>query len=355
MSFNSTKILNFALCAALGLAGLWGIARWVLPWIWPFLIAWGAAALLEPGVAYLCRRGLGRPLASGICVLGFLLGTGGLLWLICGRAVAELSELAPRLPGILAGLTDTLRAWRGALERWLERSPEGLRLWADAALTGIADALLRLPAALAGRLPGLLRDAAAAAPAALLFAVTAGIGTYFVSASYPALLHGAARLLPERFLCRARLLRRDLRRTLGRWLKAEGLMSLFVCFVLSGAFLLLGIPYALLLALLTALVDALPVLGAGAVLLPWAVWAFLGGDTPLAVGLAVTYAAVTVLRSCIQAKLLGDQLGLHPLAALAAIYAGWKLWGVWGMLVFPVAAICIKQALPGLEGLFPRL
>ena len=101
--------------------------------------------------------------------------------------------------------------------------------------------------------------------------------------------------------------------------------------------------------LLTAVVDALPVLGAGTVLLPWALYEMLTGQVPLALGLAITYAAVTVLRSAIQAKLLGDQLGLHPLASLAAIYAGWTLCGVLGMLLFPILAICVKQAIPGLE------
>ena len=126
-------------------------------------------------------------------------------------------------------------------------------------------------------------------------------------------------------------------------------MSLIICAVLAGAFLLLRLRYALLLALLTAVVDALPVLGVGTVLLPWALYELLTGQVPLALGLAITYAAVTVLRSAIQAKLLGDQLGLHPLASLAAIYAGWTLGGVMGMLLFPILAICVKQALPGLE------
>ena len=89
------------------------------------------------------------------------------------------------------------------------------------------------------------------------------------------------------------------------------------------------------------------------VLLFWRQGSFAAlGETPKlywfggVLGLVIT---VTVLRSAIQAKLLGDQLGLHPLASLAAIYAGWTLGGVMGMLLFPILAICVKQALPGLE------
>ena len=343
----SSKLINIAIYIALGLAALYAAARWLLPWLWPFLIAGAAAAAMEPAVAYLCRRGLKRGVAAGICALLFLAAALGLLWLICGRAAHELTELSRRLPEIVKGVSATLRDWQAALDGWIERAPEGLAAPAEAAVAGAMESLGSIPGKLAGKLPGVLSGVASSAPSVLLFAVTALIGTYFISASYPDLLHGAARLLPDRFLCRARLLRRDLRRTLGRWLRAQGLMTLITFGVLAAAFLMLGVRYALLLALLTAVIDALPVLGTGTVLLPWAVFDFLTGDVPEGVGLAITYAAVTFLHSSLQAKLLGDQLGLHPLATLAAIYAGWKLWGVWGMVLFPILAVCVKQALPG--------
>ena len=344
---NRRIFINYALAAGFGIAGLYAAGRWVLPWLWPFLIAWAWAAALEPLVGRLCRRGWKRPIAAGACLLGTLAAVLGLLWLLLARAAGELGELLPRLPGLLSDAAATVRGWKGALDGWSDRAPGELGLWLDRAVSGLTERLGALPGELAGKLPKVISGLAAAAPSALLFAATAVIGTYFISASYPELLHGAARLLPDRFLCRARLLRRDLRRTLGRWLRALALMGGIVCAVTAAAFLLLGVRYALLLAVLTAAVDALPVLGAGAVLLPWAAWAFLNGDVPLGTGLVITYAALSVLRSCMQAKLLGDNLGLHPLWALAAIYAGWTLWGVKGMLLFPVAAVCVKQALPG--------
>ena len=343
MGASSAKILNIVLYSILTLAALYAAVHWVLPWLTPFLIAGAAAALLEPAVAYLCRQGLKRPMAAGVCSFIFLAAALALLWLLCGRALRELSELTGRLPEILAGVSATLEDWKGVLDGWISRAPAELGTLLESAVEGAADSLERIPAQLAGRLPGAVSGLAAAAPTALLFAVTALIGTYFISASYPELLHGAAKLLPDRFLYRARALRRDLRRTLGRWLRAQGIMSGITFGVLAAAFLLLRVRYALLLALFTAVVDALPVLGTGTVLLPWAVYDFLTGNVPLGTGLAITYAAVTVLRSSIQAKLLGDQLGLHPLATLAAIYAGWKLWGVWGVIVFPLLAILLKH------------
>lgn len=337
---SSPRLRTAALALALTAVGAYAAVHWFLPWLLPFLIAASAAALLEPAVACLCRRGCVRGAASGICVMGALALLVLLVWLLGGRLAHECMELLPRLPGMLSAFLDTLRTWQMALERGI---PDGLAHWTEQAVSGAADALADLPSQAASRLPRLLSALAAAAPEALLFTVTTVIGAYFISASYPELQSCAARLLPERFQMWSRPLWRSLRQMLGRWLRAQGLLSLITCAVLAVAFLLLRVRYALLLALLTALIDALPVLGTGTVLLPWAVYDLLTGNVPRFVGLLVTYAAATVLRSCIQAKLLGDQLGLHPLASLMSIYAGWKLCGVWGMLLFPLLAVCLKQ------------
>ena len=349
MRLTSSKLTNAALSLLCFAAGVYAAVRWLLPWAAPFLLAGAAAALLEPAVAGLARRGIPRTAAAGACLLGALGAAAGLLWLLLRRLALELGELAARAPEIARTLSGVLTRWESALRSALARLPESLGAWLDRALSGAEEGLLRLPAELSRRALRLLPALAAEAPKALLFTVTAVIGAYFISAGYPELLHLAARLLPERFLYRARLLRRELRRTLGRWLRAQGILLAITFAMLTAAFALLRVDYALLLALLTALIDALPVLGTGTVLLPWAAWLLLTGNYPLGVGLALTYAAVTVIHQSIQAKLLGDQLGLHPLLTLGAIWLGFRVWGVAGMLLFPLLAVCAKQALAGVR------
>ena len=343
MNAKTIRLLNIAVWVALIAAALYVSVRWLLPWLLPFVPALLLAAAIEPAVSYLCRRGVKREVAAGICVLGALALLGGLLWLLLDRAAGEVRALIAHFPAVLDSVSATLEAWKTRLLGLGDRLPPGLDLWLEQSLEALREGLERLPARLSERLLSRLSGAAAGAPGTLLFAVTALIGFYFASASYPSLLHAVARALPERFLARARLMRRDLRRTLGRWLKAQAILLLITFAELIVAFWLLHVNYALVLAFATALIDALPVLGTGTVLLPWALYDLLTGETSRAIGLAVTYAAVTVLRNSIQPKLLGDQLGLHPLLALAAIYAGWKAWGVWGMLVFPIFAITGKQ------------
>ena len=349
MRTTASKLTSAALTLLCAAAAAYVLARWLLPWSAPFLLALACAALLEPAVLWLCRRRFPRPLAAGLMLIAALSATVGLLWLLLRRLALELSELAQQAPEIVQGVTETLERWEAALRGVLARAPEGLGVWLDGALAGAEESLLRLPGELSQRALRLLPELASGAPAALMFTVTAVIGAYFISAAYPELLHLAARCLPERFLWRARLLRREMRRTLGRWLRAQGILLAITFGFLTASFALLHVEYAMLLALLTALVDALPVLGTGTVLLPWAAWLLLRGDVRLGVGLALTWAAVTVLHESIQAKLLGDQLGLHPLLMLAAIWLGFRVWGVGGMLLFPLLAVCVKQALAGVH------
>jgi len=349
-----TRLRDAVLSAALIAAAGYAAVRWLLPWSAPFLIAFGLAAALEPAVAWLRRRGVPRALGAGLALTAALSALAGLAWLLLRQLVRELSALSQRLPELARALSETLSRWEAALKAFLASAPSGVDTLLDRGLAGAEEALLRLPGELSARALRLLPALIEALPGALLFAVTAGIGAYFIAASYPELLHAAARALPERFLCRARLLRRDLRRTLGRWLRAQCILLLITFAMLAAAFALLKVDYALLLALLISLIDALPVLGTGTVLLPWALWALLTGNAPLGVGLALTYAGILVTQQSVQAKLLGDQLGLHPLLTLAAIWLGFRLWGVAGMIVFPILAVCAVQALPGLSLRMPR-
>jgi len=93
------------------------------------------------------------------------------------------------------------------------------------------------------------------------------------------------------------------------------LLILLVLIVLS--VLLVLIVLFLLAAVFTALVDALPILGCGTILFPWAAASFLLGNTGQAIALILLYAVVLLVHSLLEPKLLARQADLSPLAALA--------------------------------------
>lgn len=133
--------------------------------------------------------------------------------------------------------------------------------------------------------------------------------------------------------------------TVGKYLNAYSLLFLITFSELLLSFFILGLDYSFISALLISIVDILPVLGTGTVLIPWAIIALLVGNYKLGTGLLITYAVITVVRQVLEPKIVGKFIGLSPLASLASMYIGLELMGVIGIFLFPIGAIIIKRLL----------
>lgn len=106
---------------------------------------------------------------------------------------------------------------------------------------------------------------------------------------------------------------------------------------------ILGRRYAFLIALFLALIDMLPLFGAGVFIVPWGIFLILNGDTASGVGLLILLGVMSITRQIVEPRLVGKKLGIHPLASLAAMYIGFRIFGFWGMILAPVAVLVIKE------------
>ena len=320
---------------------LWLGVRYLLRWLLPFLLALALAAAVEPVIAW-CRRRMGLKRGFTAAVVTITV-TGAILALaavIVWQLIRQAAELLGQLPGLLAGLPGMTEDLRQRLEDFCAACPQGLRSW----LEEVPALLGTLAAGVAQRASGACITAAAALAAALpgvfLFCGTTALAVFFTAGSYPRVMAFFRRQLGHR-LDRARGVKANLLSTLGKWCRAQAiLLGVTFCELLAG-FLLMGQRYALLLAAVTALVDALP--NTGTVLLPWAAVCLLAGQAPRAVALAALYAVISAVRSLLEPKVMAAQAGLPPLAALAAMYAGFRALGVAGMILLPMALLFVKQ------------
>lgn len=343
MQSRLIKCFSLLLYSALILGGIWLSVRFLLPWLAPFLLAFALAALLEPAVSAMVRGGWRRSIAAGVLTLLLLaLLVWGVLAL-SAKGVSAATDFARRAPELMAALGQALESAERKTLAYIAAAPDGVAEYMKTALEAVGSALYALPAALSQWLLDALRRAAQASPDFLLFSVTAGIGTYFISASFPRTKAFIKAQLPEKLCRRASILAAELKNGFGGFLRAQLILMAMTFFELLLAFLLLRVENAVGIAAVTAVIDALPVFGTGIVLVPWAAYALLTGETGLGVGLIICWGIVNLVRSCVQAKLLGDQIGLDPLVSLAAVYVGWRVWNVWGMLFFPLLFAAVQQ------------
>ena len=141
------------------------------------------------------------------------------------------------------------------------------------------------------------------------------------------------------------LVRRAVSAGFGGYIRAELILSAGVFVILLAGFFLIHQPYALLLALALAVLDFIPILGSGTVMVPWAVIDLFTGQLRHAVGLMVVWGLVALFRRVGEPKVLGNQTGLSPLLSLASVYVGMQLAGVAGMILGPVLCLVVLNVL----------
>lgn len=98
----------------------------------------------------------------------------------------------------------------------------------------------------------------------------------------------------------------------------------------------------LIISFLVAVIDIVPVLGTGTVLIPWCVYSFVTGNIGMGIGLLVIYATITVIRQIIEPKLVAGQVGISPVATIMAMYIGVRLFGAAGIFILPFIVIIVK-------------
>lgn len=100
--------------------------------------------------------------------------------------------------------------------------------------------------------------------------------------------------------------------------------------------------YIAIISLVTCVVDIVPVLGTGTVVLPWAIYNFFTGNIGMGIGLVILYAVITVIRQAIEPKLVANQVGLPSIITIMGMFLGARLFGAFGILLVPFSIIVLK-------------
>ena len=338
----SATLRKFLRIAAV-LAVIWLGIKYLLPLLLPFIMGTVLALAAEPLVGFVnkkCR--FPRGLAAGLGVSATLLLFIGILSMLGALAVKELGNLAGAVPQV----ADTVQSGMGLMQDWLvslmARMPESVGSYMTGQVLNFFDGGRLLLDQVLQRVPGVVTSVLGWLPDGLLGIGTGIIAAFMISARLPKIKNALARRLPESWQTKYLPMLRRVRSAVTGWLKAQGKLAAVTWALVSLGFLLLQIPYGPLWALLVALVDAVPLLGTGTVLLPWALVEMLQGNYFMAIGLTVLYAATAVTRAVLEPRLVGRQLGLDPLVTLLALYTGYQLWGILGMVAAPMLATVAK-------------
>ncbi len=305
--------------------------------ILPFLIAWFVAFMLRPLSIRLSRilkikPKIIRPILTVLLII-LLFSLSGLgIWALSREAWDLLSGIGSdnSIKEIISGVIGAGGIISGIFGEFSEYVSEGI---------------YNLVMSLLSKLAGALSSFASAIPRALFFILITLISAIYFAVDLERINAAVRRILPVKaydFLVR---MKDGFLRAFMRYVRSYALL-LIITFVemLIGLFVI-SAPYPVLIAILIAIFDLLPVIGVGTVLIPWSVWSILTDKTGFGISLIVLFVLHTIFRQLIEPRIVGKNLGVHPILTLVLLYSGYSLFGVVGLLLVPVFTVLFNLAL----------
>lgn len=316
----------------------------------PFLVAFIIFLIIEPAIKYIMNKtGLSRRTSS---ILIFLIVS----IIIIGIFVWGLITLFSESSSLLQGLNDYFDKFYIQIQNFMENfnfdkihlSNELLEVIGNS--TG--NLLETVSEWLRNLLTGLINIITSIPSIAICIGITI-VALYFICVDKIYILDQIEHHVPELWMKKIGNHLKDLISTLGGYLKAQAILVI-VSFIISltGLYILkitnFKIQYPLLMALFIGFVDALPILGSGSVMIPWAILSSINGDINLGIAIIVILIIMSTTRQMLEPKLVSKNIGVHPIFTLIAMYTGFKFIGIIGLLIGPIILIIVKNVFASL-------
>lgn len=333
-------VVKFCYWAAIALI-LYGILEYALPVLYPFVAAGVIAFILNRPINVLAKKLRAKRQVVCIFIVVLFFATVGILFSIAGAKIVEgVKDIVTALPSLF---TDTVVPFLETAAKQADKLLAGTLPQAEGNLSIVTQALSKGITVASSFLVNTLTDMAALVPSLFLKTIITIIATVFIVLDYEKIKDFLVRQIPESkrlYFHEARLFfGGTVLKCLGAYLVIMGITFTELLIGLS----LLSVPNAVLAALLIAVVDILPVLGTGSVVIPWAVICFVTGDFARGAGLLILYLIITLVRNTIEPKLVGRQMGLHPVVTFAGMLIGLHYMGLLGMFGVPLTLAFISS------------
>lgn len=316
----------------------------VLRFFLPFVIALVIAAIANPMVRFLEKKVKVKRKHGSVIIIVVVLGVVvGLLYLLGYILFRELFGLLQDLQDIQEKAQELLLLISQRLQGIYDRLPVKLQ-GGVSSLARVLDGWLekavsdfKMPSiSVAGSYVKSILDG-------ILIAVITILAAYFFIADRDKLVEGLQKLIPSTVTEYYRLIMENIKSAVGGYFKAQFKIMLIIIVVLFAGFEILGVPYSFLLALLTAFLDFLPVFGTGTIIGPWVVVDLITGKYGEAVFLTILYIVCQLIKQLLQPKMVGDSIGMNPLATLFFMFTGYRLGGIIGMIIgIPVGMVLVN-------------
>ncbi len=313
--------------------------KFLLIYLFPFLIGLALTAIMQRPAGFISKK---TKVPKGICALVFvifayvaIIGIIAFLGYKIFDFVSTFALKAPQLISEWSGVLDNLKASLGNIS---DKVPDGLEI--DLAKI-LSDFIANMVTNIAKWAPTYAASVATKLPGVLVSVIITFVASCYIAKDFETVKNFVATHVKPKYYnlfveCKTILIVKTF-----KIVKSYLILMVINFAEISIALLLFGVKNAVMIAAGIAILDVLPVLGTGTVLIPWSLIMLINGNYGLALGLIILYIITVIVRNLIEPKIVGGQVGLHPLITLISIFTGLKLFGVFGMLCLPLVIIML--------------
>ncbi len=311
------------------------VCRFLLTYLLPFLFAGIIAYSVQPIANFLNRKiKIKQGTVASVLSVVIYLAVAFVLGFLIYRIVVFGIDFADYLPKMLEKFNFILNK----IQKLFDKIPKEFNSAFDSIVKNMID---KMANGISGFISSFATTLAKKTPPFLISSIVALVATFYIAKDYKGLSKFLNSLFGSKTGEKIRKIKIILFESVFKLVKGYLILSAVTYAELLLGLFLLKIKYAPLIALIIALVDVLPVIGTGTVMIPWAVLSVFLGNNRLALGLAVLYVIIVIVRNFLEPKIISTQIGMNPLFTLLAMFVGLKVLGFWGLILFPIILIVV--------------
>lgn len=328
------------LMVLLWVLGAYLFFKYLLSYTAPFVVAWIVAFMLQWIVNILDKKlKMQRGIATMLSMVTVLSAFSWIITILMRKFFTQVNNLYQRIPEFRDQLLETFNIISDKTQHLFSALPFNSTISLERSVDQLFQNLASFLGSFLSR--GSI-NIVSKLPNFLFFTIVTLLSIFFMTRDYPKIQKFINAQIPTHMTQKMSVLKNDLLSALWGYVRTQLILMCFTMTICIIGFLIFRVKNPIILGMVIAVVDALPMFGSGAFLIPWAVYNVIIGEYSMALGLGGIYALIVVVRQTMEPRVLSNQIGVYTLVTLMAMYIGFKLIGVFGLIIGPIVVIVIQ-------------
>lgn len=310
----------------------------------PLIIAWIIAMMANPLVRFLEKRiKIMRKHGSAIVIVLVIVAISGLLYAVTAALFTQVSSMFETLPGIYENVMDNLQQFAFSLHEKYDIIPANIKNFFSDNESKINEYIMAALNSLSTSPVSAVGSVASSIVDTFIISILTLMIAYFFTAGNDKIKSVVKKCMPAGISDSIEIIKNTVFIAIGGYLKACFQIMIVMFIILLLFFLVMKVDYAVPVALITAILDFLPFIGTGTVLMPWAVYSVITGEYLKALALVMAYLVTMIVRRLLEPKLVGDSIGMSPFLTLISMFIGYRLTGMIGLIIGIPVGMVLKE------------